>query len=206
MQQLPRAAKEERFPWFDRNPPEIDLRADCAQSRLHQIVVTNRDAATDDQGVAFQPAPEDFCHLFEIIRAMLDQGDVGAGLERKGMQHDGVALENLTRLRHFARPRQLISSRDNGHAGHAADLDFLDALGGQQRDGLRRHEFAARKDFLSLREIGSLAPNEFISLDATLRDNCVFFAGHVFLHDDRVGSRRQRRAGENTNCFPCPDR
>src|SRR2546423_7634031 len=44
-----RAAEEKRFPRFDRDSPDVDLRAERTQCRLDQIMFAHRYATADDK-------------------------------------------------------------------------------------------------------------------------------------------------------------
>ena len=65
---------------------------------------------------------------------------------------------------------------------------------------------AARKNFLSFHKVRSFSPDELARLHAALQHDRFAFGRHVLLHDDRVGSRRQRRTGKNANRLSRSDR
>ena len=182
------------------------LRTERAQRRFHEVVIANGDSAAHNQRVSLQPTPEQVRHPFQIVSAMLDQGDIGSGPKRERVQHDGVALKNLPRTWCFPDAQKLVARRDNRDLRQTAYLDLCHPLRGEERESLRRHRLAARKNLLSFHKVGSFSPDELAWLHAGLQHDRFAFFGHVLLHDDRVSSRRQRRAGKNANCLSRSDR
>ena len=55
-------------------------------------------------------------------------------------------------------------------------------------------------------QIGALSPNEFPRSTAHCATIAFALALHVFLHDDGVRARRQRRAGKDADRLPRADR
>src|SRR6266545_8418657 len=101
--------KQEWLARFDRHAPDVDLRSEVAQRILHEVVLTHRNTAADNENVIFASALDRFDQRFAFVATMFYRFyDRPAVLQQRAKQRQ-IAVIDLPRLNFLARFHQLVT-------------------------------------------------------------------------------------------------
>ncbi len=101
---------------------------------------------------------------------------------------------------HGAGCHDLVAGREDRDAKAAADIEMGTAKRGRERDVLGTQAMPGPEHDVAQRDVFARRPDIGAALQARWQKNLARFPDpHVFLHEDRVGTRRHRCPGENAD-------
>ena len=140
--------------------------------------------------------------LLERRRFVLDNAEVG-DRRAEPLQHadEEIAVGVVGRS---VGPRRaglddLVAGREQCNAHAAADLQFRKTDTGGERDVLRRKAAACGKNDRAFLDVLAGEAAVRSELEPGRQDHLIAVGLHVLLHEDGVGARRHRRAGEDAD-------